>query len=110
VGPRLIVRREQERFTVGGNETEGMEKIPVSYHPTALGLTVLGDPALATEQILVALRKEGANIRAAASRLGVTERTLHRHILKLGIKKRVESLRAKAIKEGWLKSARWPDA
>ena len=71
------------------------------YHLTELGLLVLSAPDRASERIMKAFRESGANIRKAASRLGVTERTLHRHIEKLGLSKQIESMRDRAHKEGW---------
>lgn len=82
----------------------------MSYHPTDLGLRVLLEPGPATETILGALRAEGVNIRAAAKRLGVTERSLHRYLVKLKIAKRVDEMRDEAKDGGWLRHDGWDSA
>ncbi len=81
----------------------------MSYHPLLLGVQVQLEPAKATTIILEMFRKSGANVCIAAERLGVTERTLHRYIMRLGIKSKIGTIRERASLEGWLKSARWPD-
>ncbi len=77
------------------------------YRPIPLGADVQFAPAKATETILEAFRAAGANLKAAAENLGVTERTLHRYVDTLGIARQLEAIRERARREGWLKSARW---
>jgi hypothetical protein len=79
----------------------------MSYHDTQLGLRIRLEPGPATETIMAALRAEGVNVRAAAKRLNVTERSLHRYLVKLGLSKRVDELRSKAQDEGWLRHGGW---
>lgn len=80
----------------------------MSYQPTDIGPVVSQKPDEATEQILKAFRSEGANAVLAAKRLGVSTRGFHRYVEQLGIKRQVDAMRARARKEGWLKSGRWP--
>ncbi len=80
----------------------------MSYRPTELGRDVEWQPARAAKTILKAFAKAGANAEAAAKALGLSTRTFHRHVDKLGIKAQVDAIRAKAIEEGWHQTDRWP--
>lgn len=77
----------------------------MSYRPTDMGARVQLRPDLAKQMILTAFKNGGANARNAAEALGVTERTFHRHVDKLGLAAELEKIRTSATKQGWLKKA-----
>lgn len=78
------------------------------YRKIPLGSDVDFHPAEATQTILAAFRNAGANLRATAESLGVTERTLHRYVEALGIGRQLEDMRERAKREGWHHTGRWP--
>lgn len=78
------------------------------YRKIALGSDVEFHPAEATRTIIEAFRSAGANLRATAESLGVTERTLHRYVEALGIGRQLEDMRERAKREGWHHGGRWP--
>lgn len=80
----------------------------MSYHPTDIGLVVSKTPKKAAKLLLLVFREEGANAVLAAQRLSVSTRGFHRYVEQLGIKAEIDGLRAKARREKWLKSGRWP--
>jgi hypothetical protein len=81
----------------------------VSYRPTRIGSLVVLEPREAVKQILQAYRDAGANMRDAAELIGVSERALHRYVIKLDLQSKLGTVRARAVREGWLNNARWPD-
>lgn len=62
---------------------------------------IIADPAKAKTKILVALQATGMHMVEAAKRLGCDNSTLLRWIDRLGMKRDVERMRARAEREGW---------
>lgn len=68
----------------------------MAYRDTELGYLVRRKPREATRQIVEAYEREGFEIKAAAKVLEVTERTLSRWIVALGIDERLRKMRRDA--------------
>ena len=65
-------------------------------------------PDRAKEEIKAKYREAGANLHRAAELLKVTERTLHRWVDRLDMRKTLETMTADAVKKGWLNERRRP--
>lgn len=81
----------------------------MSYPPHELSLRIRLEPDKVRDVIVAAFEASGANLKSAAARLGVEERTIHRYVVALKLQRTLEAIRVRARREGWLKSARWPE-
>lgn len=67
----------------------------MSYHPHQITVEIAANPARARRRVEKLIRKHRCDLRAVASELGVTYRSVHRYITKLDLRDVLERERSK---------------
>lgn len=71
------------------------------YVKKKMGALIMLDPAAARVQMMDAYQAAGCSKRDASIILGCNEHTFQNWTKKLGIEKDLETMRKRAVKEGW---------